>query len=103
MNAPRPTRRSARWSLLLLLTFLTSLLCLAGVLFTPLFFPDNQNRLLPISLHSVLQADYRAAPFAFSIPGFGTALIESALQDQPRATAAPQLLATLVSGLQTPV
>jgi hypothetical protein len=80
-----------------------SLVCLGGMLFGPLVFPANGMNPIPVSLHSVLRADYSADAAGMVLPAVGIGLIENAIEDQQQATDAPEQLSTIISGLLTAV
>ena len=104
MNAETGSKRASnRWSATLALLMLCSLLCLGGVLFSPVIIAQGGTRTVPVALQSNLRADYSADEFALAIPGAGIDLIGSAIQDQISVTDAPLRLSTLISDLQTAV
>jgi hypothetical protein len=73
------------------------------MLFGPLVFPARGMNLIPVPLHSVLRADYSADAVSMALPAVGIGLIENAIEDQQRATDAPERLSTIISGLLTAV
>ena len=104
MNAETGSKSASnRWSATLALLMLCSLLCLGGVLFSPVIIAQGGTRTVPVRLQSNLRADYSADEFALAIPGAGIDLIGSAIQDQISVTDAPLRLSTLISDLQTAV
>ncbi len=92
-----------RWLFLGLLVILICLL--VGLYFWSLSGQVDQTilQLLPVSLHSLLKANYAKDPMANSIPPMQMSLVGNALSDSGGATDVAGRLDALINSLKTPV
>jgi hypothetical protein len=104
-TAPRPKDDSnRRWTLMLALSLTLSVVCLGLVLFSPLLSVNASVQSVPVSMQSVLKADYSSDPLTFAIPAVGLNLIQNAIQDNAIAsTDDPVRLSTVINDLLTAV
>ena len=92
-----------RWRQALLLLLIFSVGCLAVLLFSPGTRATPEPEFIPVSLHSVLRADYSSA-LPTPIPAAALRLIADTLWDEePEADDIAERVAKVVSELNTPV
>src|SRR3990172_7196138 len=84
------------------LAVLLPLLLCSVISYWIVFTSNNPIIAVPISLHSILVADYQVDPHSMKIPPVQLSLIQDALEDQ-FVNRSNEGLATLVIGLFTPV
>ena len=83
---------------------LLALLCLAAALFSQHRSGSTQSEFIPVSLHSLLEADYRANPSPARLPGLRLELIWDAISDrEPQVDNLAARQVALLNSLQTPV
>lgn len=96
--------RAMFWGMMFTLVLIGGLAAIALALFATDWL--DSNRLLGVSLHSPMRADYSADPRGFLVPAVNLNLIGEVLRQQP-VNGAPvdpnEPLATVVVVLQTPV
>ncbi len=101
---PEKSNRNRRWRMLLMALPLLGMLCLASTLFGQRQSEPEESILLPVSLHSVLEADYRSNPNPRLVSGVRLDLIWDVIFDrEPGATDLEARKAALLNSLQTPV
>ncbi len=95
--------RSNRWILLVLLLVL---IAFSGGYFLwglPGLFGQPDRQLLPVSLLSLLKANYAKEPMELAIPPMNLDLINNALAEGQSPTDLPERLSTLFNSLKSPV
>lgn len=95
--------RAIFWGMMFALVLIGGLVAIALTLFATDWL--ESNRLLSVSLHSPMQADYSADPRAFLVPAFDINLVGEVIREQAPVPGDPGAdpLATVVVVLQTPV
>ncbi len=93
------------WRRILFIPFsVLGLLCLAAALFSQHRSGPAQLEFIPVSLHSLLEADYRANPSPARLPGLRLELIWDAISDrEPHVDNLAARQVALLNSLQTPV
>ena len=81
-SGPEKSNRNRRWWMLLLALLLLGMLCLASTLFGQRQSEPEEPIFLPVSLHSILEADYRSNPNPLRISSVRLDLIWDAIFDQ---------------------
>jgi hypothetical protein len=92
-----------RWLFLGLLLVLICLLVALYLWLMPGLTDQPVLQMLPVSLHSLLKANYAKDPMTNAIPPMQLSLIGNALSDSGNATDVPGQVDTFINSLKTPV